>query len=187
MVPPEITHFTFHAALLVAARRVAKLRLESPVRTKGDQPVGLLALVPAQNLFHRNLQVVVAQPPEYPSEIVKGLLVRFQKRLLRGVKIRGVKRPAARHAAHREKMRGLAALVELHRGLIPIHLGLHAPVVTLRHERLARRHTQLLLAPPYVSPYRRFRYAHLGMLPANPLPDAVRRVPLLARCLLIAL
>ena len=100
MVPPEVAHFAFHAALLVAARRVAKLRLESPVRAKRDQPVGLLALVPAQNLLHRALQVVVAQQPEHSAEIVKGPLVRFQKRLLRGVKIRGVKRPAARHAAH---------------------------------------------------------------------------------------
>ena len=187
MVPPEIAHFAFHAALLVAARRVAKLRLESPVRTKSDQPVGLLALVPAQNLLHRALQVVVAQPPEHSAEIVKGPLVRFQKRLLRGVKIRSMKRSAARHAAHREKMCGLAALLELHRGLVPIHLGLHAPVVTLRHERLARRHPQLLLSPPHVAPHRRFRHAHLGMLLANPFPDAVRRVPLLARRFPIAL
>ena len=36
VVPPEITHFTFYAALFVAACRVAKLRLESPVRAKSD-------------------------------------------------------------------------------------------------------------------------------------------------------
>src|SRR5208283_1103936 len=146
VVPPEIAHFAFHAALLVAARRVAKLRLESPMRTESDQPVGLLALVSAQDLFHRALQVVVAQPPEHSAEIVEGLLMRFQKSLLRGMEIRGVKRPAARHAAHRKKIRDLAALGELHRGFVPIHLGLHAPVVTLRHERLARRNTQLLLS-----------------------------------------
>ena len=87
----------------------------------------------------------------------------------------------------REKMRGLAAILEVHRGLVPIHLRLHAPVVTLRHERLARRHSQLLLAPPHVAPHRRFRHARLGMLLANPLPDPVRRVPLLARRFPIAL
>jgi hypothetical protein len=187
MVPPEIAHFAFHAALLVATRRVAKLRLESPMRTKSDQPVGLLALVPAQNLFHRALQVVVAQPPEHPAEIVKGLLMRFQKGLLRGVEIRGMKRTAARHAAHREKMRGLPAFLELHRGFVPIHLGLHAPVVTLRYEGLAPCHSHLLLASPHVAPHRCFRYVRLRMLLPNPHPDAVRRVPLLARRFPIAL
>jgi hypothetical protein len=34
------------------------------VRTKRDQPVGLLPLVSAQNLLHCALQVVIAQPPD---------------------------------------------------------------------------------------------------------------------------
>src|SRR5207245_3412243 len=59
MVPPEVARFAFHAALLVATRRVTELRLETPVRTERDQPVGLLALMPAQNLLHRAFQVVV--------------------------------------------------------------------------------------------------------------------------------
>ena len=94
VVAPEVADLAFHAAFLVAARRVAELRLESPVRTKGDQPVGLFPLMSTQNLLHRALQVVVAQQPEHSAEIMKSPLVRFQKRLLRGVKIRGVKPPA---------------------------------------------------------------------------------------------
>src|SRR5579863_5022803 len=68
MVPPEVAHFAFHATLLVAPRRIAKLRLESPMRTKGDQPIRLLSLVAAQNLLHRALQVVVTQSPEHSAE-----------------------------------------------------------------------------------------------------------------------
>ena len=170
VVPPEVAHLAFHAALLVPTRRVAKLRLESPVRAKGDQPVGLLPLIPAQNLLHRALQVVVAQQPEHAAEIVKGPLVGFQKRLLRGVKIRGVKRSAAGHAAHREEVRGLAALVELHRGLVPIHLAFTAPVIALRHERLTCRQPQFFL------PLRTYRRTvasatrALGMLLAESAP-----------------
>ena len=44
-----------------------------------------------------------------------------------------------------------------------------------------------LLSPSHVPPYRRLRNARFGMLPANPHPDPVRRVPLLARLLPIAL
>ena len=88
MVAPKVADFAFHAALLVASRRIAELRLKTPVRAEGDQPLGLLPLVPAQNLLHRALQVVVAQPPKHAAEIAKRQLVRFQKRLLRGVIIR---------------------------------------------------------------------------------------------------
>jgi hypothetical protein len=111
----------------------------------------------------------------------------LQKRLLRGVKIRRMKCSTARHAAHREEVRGLAAIVEVHRGLVPIHLAFAAPVIALRHERLACGQPQLFLAPLHVAPHRRFRHSRIGMLPANPFPDPVRRVPLLARRFPIAL
>jgi hypothetical protein len=105
----------------------------------------------------------------------------FQKRLLRGVKIGGVKRSAAGHAAHREEVRSLAALVEVHHGLVPIHLAFAAPVIALRHKRLPRGQPQFFLPSLHVAPHRRFRYRWVGMFSTNPLPDSVRRVPLLVR------
>ena len=97
MVPAEVTHFAFHAALLVAPRRIAELRLKAPVRAEGDQALRLLPLMAAQNLLHRALQVVVAQAPEHPTEIAKRQFVCFQKSLLRGVIVGHMKRSAAGH------------------------------------------------------------------------------------------
>src|SRR5437879_8059730 len=45
MVAAEVAHFAFHTALLVAPRRIAKLRLETPVRAEGDQPFSLFPLM----------------------------------------------------------------------------------------------------------------------------------------------
>src|SRR5258707_12217000 len=104
MVPAEVTYLAFHATLLVAPRRIAELRLESPVRAEGDQALRLLPLMAAQNLLHRALQVVVAQAPEHAAEIQ---LMRFQKGLLRGVIEGHVKRSATCHRAHRERVNPL--------------------------------------------------------------------------------
>src|SRR5438128_9009556 len=82
MIAPEVAHFAFHSALLVSSRRIAELRLKAPVRAEGNEPLSLLPLIPAQNLLHRTLQVVVAQPPKHPAEELKRELVCFQKRLL---------------------------------------------------------------------------------------------------------
>ncbi len=97
MVPAEVTDFALHSTLLVASRRIAKLRLKAPVRAEGDQSFRLLPLMPAQNLLHRALQVVVAQAPEHAAEIAERQLVRFQKSLLRGVIVGHVKRSPTRH------------------------------------------------------------------------------------------
>src|SRR5712691_1746585 len=127
MVPPEVAGLAFHAALLVGLGGVAELRLKSPMRTERDEPLGLLPLMPTQNLPHCAFQVVIAEHPEDPAKVVKGSLVSFEKGLLRGVPIRRVERPAASHAAHGEKVHLLAALGEIHCGLIPIDLGFTAP------------------------------------------------------------
>src|SRR6266571_1006806 len=60
MIAPEVAHFAFHSALLIPSRRIAELRLKAPVRAEGNEPLSLLPLIPAQNLLHRTLQVVVA-------------------------------------------------------------------------------------------------------------------------------
>jgi hypothetical protein len=64
MVPAEVTHFA--PALFAASFRRAELPLRSLVRTKCDQACRCLPPMPAQNLLHRALQIVVAQAPEYP-------------------------------------------------------------------------------------------------------------------------
>src|SRR5271154_2006478 len=97
MVPAEVTHSALHSALLIAPRRITELRLKAPVRAERDQSLRFLTLMPAQNLLHRALQVVVAQAPEHPAEIAERQLVRFQKGLLRGVIVGHVKRSATRH------------------------------------------------------------------------------------------
>src|SRR5205814_9717355 len=86
----------------VSSRRIAELRLKAPVRAEGNEPLSLLPLIPAQNLLHRTLQVVVAQPPKHPAEELKRELVCFQKRLLGGVIVGAMRRSASRHRAHRE-------------------------------------------------------------------------------------
>ena len=73
---------------------------------------------------------------------------------------------------------------DLGHGFVPIHLRLAAPVVDLRHERLPRCEPQLLLASLHVTAHRRFRHCALALLP-DPLPDAMRRVPLFARSRLV--
>jgi hypothetical protein len=54
----------------------------------------------------------------------------------------------------------------------------------LRHKRLSRRESELLLALPHETPHRRFRHC-LGALLPDPLPDAMRSVPLFAGSQLI--
>src|SRR5712692_2452133 len=185
MVAPEVAHFAFHAALLIASCRVAELRLETPVRTETDQPLRLFPLMAAQNLLHRALQVVVAQQLEHATKVAKRQLVRFQKGLLRGVIVGHMKRSPAGHRAHREYV-NLAHLVR-HFGhrLVPVHLRFAAPVVDLRNKSLPPRLSQFLLALPHIAAHRGLAHARLRALLANPQPDSPRRVPLLLRSLFI--
>ena len=82
MVSAEVAYLAFHTALLVASRRITELCLKAPVRAEGDQAFRLLAMMAAQNLLHRTLQVVVSQDSKYSTEIEKRSFMRFQKRLL---------------------------------------------------------------------------------------------------------
>src|SRR6266571_8417872 len=148
--------------------------------------LSLLPLIPAQNLLHRTLQVVVAQPPEHPAEELKRELVCFQKRLLGGVIVGAMKRSASRHRAHHEAIHLAQLAHDFRESFVPINLSLAAPVVALRHKRLPFCHPQVLLATADVMTHGRFRHRDLGPFRANPLPDAVRRMPLLARSLLVS-
>jgi len=47
MVSAEVTYFALHAALLVASRRIAELRLKASVRAEGDQAFRPLSLMAA--------------------------------------------------------------------------------------------------------------------------------------------
>ena len=184
MVPAEVTDFALDSALFVAPRRIAELRLESPVRAKSNQALRLLSLMPAQNLLHRTLQVVVAQAPKHATEIVKCPLMCFQKCLLRGVIVSHMKRSATRHRAHREVVNRLALAPDLGHSFVPIHLRLAAPFVHLRHKRLSRHKSELLLPLPHITAHGRFRHCVRALL-LDPLPDAMRGVPLFARSQLI--
>lgn len=64
MVAPEVSAFTFDAALFVAAGRVAELALKAPVRPKSNEAAGLFALVAAEDPLYDALQVVITEKLE---------------------------------------------------------------------------------------------------------------------------
>jgi len=130
------SQLSFHTTFFIPAGRVAVLALITPVRAECNAPIRLDPLPASQNLLHQQGHVVVAQFLEHPSEIVEGVFVRLQQRLLRGIGVGSVESIARPHAAHREELqlRGFAAQLD-HR-LKPIHLAFLAPVVALRHEHL---------------------------------------------------
>jgi hypothetical protein len=72
MVAPKIPDLAFDATFLMALCGIAELRLKPPVGPEGDEAGGLLAPMAAQDLLHRAGEVVIAQPLEDASEIVKG-------------------------------------------------------------------------------------------------------------------
>jgi len=90
----------------------------------------------AQDLLHGTLQVVIPQDLEHPRKEGKCQLMRFQKRLLGGVRIGPVKRPAAGHAAHAEHVYFAGHPIKLHPAFIPIHLRLTTELIRLRHKNL---------------------------------------------------
>ena len=67
----------------------------------------------------------------------------------------------------------------------PVHLCFDAPGVTLRHAGLAHQHCQRDLALVDILPNRPLADFAIWQLVLNPLPDAVGRMPLLARRLAI--
>src|ERR1035438_4214641 len=104
MIPPIVPVFPFHAALFMSFARRAKLRFKSPMRPERDKPFGLFPLLPAQDLLDGAAQIIESKCLEHPAKVLECQFVRFQKRLLAGVWIGPMKRPAARHAAHAERI-----------------------------------------------------------------------------------
>src|SRR6266705_4433747 len=134
MVPPELAPFAFYATLFMPFAWRAKLRLESPVRAESNEPRRLLPLMTPQDFLYGALQVVVTQHAEHTAEIGERQFVRFQKRLLVGVRIRPMKCAPAGHTAQAEHVRLAQLAVELHPAFIPVQLRLAAPGVGLWHE-----------------------------------------------------
>ena len=73
--------------ILVAFPGRRKLARITPVRTERDEPAGLFAPLPAQNLLHCRTEVVISKLVEYPVVIRERQFVRLQKCLLGGMDI----------------------------------------------------------------------------------------------------
>ena len=106
---------------------------------KRDKAGRFLPLVAPQNLLDRAGQIVIAQPSKHPTKIMKGALMRVEKRLLRRAGIGAMIGQPTGHAPHYEHLRQLALTGQFHHRLRPVHLAFDPPVITLRDtDRLAQ-------------------------------------------------
>ncbi len=117
VVAAEVAAFALDAALLVALARRAELGREAPMRSEGHEPGGLLAPMPAQDLAHRALEIVIPQEPEHPAEVGEGRLVGFEEGLLCGVEVGAMEGRATGHGADREHLHPGALAGEIDPGL----------------------------------------------------------------------
>src|SRR5208283_3833355 len=179
VVPAKVPAFSFHSTLLVTFRRGAELRLETPMRSEGYEPRGLLSLVPAQKLHHCTLKVVVPQDSKHSTEIEKRLFMRFQKRLLAGVREGAMERSSTGHTAHAKYVGQLSLSADIRVGLIPVHLRFSTPNIGLWNERLAVNHRQREFSFANVASDRRLGHFHFWHLRSDPAPDPMCGVPLL--------
>ena len=122
VVPAKVSAFSFHPAFLVTFPRSAELRLETQMRSEGDKSRRLLPLVPSQNLLHCALQVVVPQDSKYSTEIEKRSFMRFQKRLLAGVREGAMEGSSTGHASHAKYVGLLSLSADIRVSFIPVHL-----------------------------------------------------------------
>jgi hypothetical protein len=107
------------------------------MRSEGDESRGLLPLVAPQNLLHRTLQVVITKSLENSSKISERQFMRFQKRLLAGVREGAMEGSSTGHAAHAKYVGLLSLSADIRVRFIPVHLRFSTPNVGLRNERLA--------------------------------------------------
>src|SRR5438445_12234640 len=105
MIPAKVPAFSFHPTLLVAFPRRTEFRLKTPMRSEGHETRGLLSLVPAQNLFHRQGEVVIAKRFKYAAKISQGALVRFHKGLPTRMRKTTVESSATGRAARPDHVR----------------------------------------------------------------------------------
>src|SRR5579863_465201 len=94
----------------------------------------------------------------------KRQLVCFEEGLLAGVRVRPVERSSAGHGAHAKDVQLLLLAAQLRPDLIPVHLALHAPRVTLGYEGFPTGQTHLSLLPPDIPAHRTLGYLDLGHL-----------------------
>src|SRR5215510_120185 len=185
MIATEESGLALDAALLVPFARRAKRSVELPVRSEGDETIGLFAPATAKNFPDRARQVVVSQLMKYAAKITECILMRGEKGLLRGVQISLMKRRSAPHTAQREELKLDLLSGQFRHGFIPIDLRLDARVVSLRNENFAARLAVSQIPELNILTHRSLSDRMIGEFSAQPLVDAMRSMPLFTRRLLI--
>ena len=104
MVPPEIADLPFDAAFLMSLCRRAELAGKSPVRAERDEMLRFFAAISTKDFLDGDFQVVLPQRLEYAAKVSESEFMCFEESLLRGSKVRSMKRGAAEHAAHRKHL-----------------------------------------------------------------------------------
>jgi len=140
-----------------------------------------------QDFLHGTFQVVVTQNTEYTAKIGERQLMRFQKRLLIGVRISPMKGATAGHAAQAEHVRLSGLAVELDPAFVPIHLRLATELIRLRHKDFMPQQAHGSLPGAHILTNRRFCYLGFRSLTAQSHPYPVRRVSLLSGRLAVSL
>jgi len=111
--------------------------------------------------------------------------MRFQKRLLAGVRESAMERSSTGHAAHAEYVGQLPLSADIRVRFIPVHLRFSTPNVGLWNERLAVNHRQREFSFANVASYGGLGHFYLRHLLSDPTPDPMCGVPLLPGSLLV--
>ena len=179
---PEPPDVPLHTALLMRAflARAREARFVEVVRAQRDEAIGLDAPAALQHLHDRRAEVVVSHHAERAAEELERRHVPLQERLLRLTHMR-LHEAAAREARpHQEQEHPGQNAGDHHGRLAPVDLGLRARLRAQRHEHLIDQHPERLAPFAHIAAH--LPLGHLdAMLVAQPLPDPLGGVPLLAR------
>jgi len=107
------------------------------VGTEGNHTLGLLALVASKDLLYGRRQIVITDRSEDTAKVSERMLMRFEKRLLCGVRVSAVKSSAAVHTTHRKELQPSSFASQLYLRFKPIDLGFLAGGIALRNTHLA--------------------------------------------------
>jgi hypothetical protein len=180
-VQPGKLHQTLHHALLITPRRPTEVVPEQVVALElAEAPRQAPAPAATDDLRHRHLRVVIADPPRHTPEEREGLYMPLPERLrafpLKGHHERGIAVGQRQH----EKRHLPQNPVHLHQRLAKVHLRFPG--------RVDQRHKYFLL-PLRLLPHHVFddRVTARESLGLQPLPQPLGRVPLLARQRLVLL
>ena len=185
VVSTKVANLAFNAAFLVPTTRIAKLRFESPVRAKRDEPFCLITLVAPKDLPHRQRQVVIPQPVKHPTEKLERLLLRLEESLLGRTGVASMQRPSACHATDNQHVDLLLLSCDPGISLVPVHLAFTTPFVALRNEYLVVFESELSPPTTDVATNRRLRHLVARILLEHTPPDSMRRVTLFPRRTLV--